>query len=246
MRDHGNDADAYETGGMMQPSEVANARLEKEKLISRARRVEYPREFQWPPAGKVAVPEYETRGFFCLAPPWLSPGGVGRFFDDRPFAEGLAFGDWLERLVYYYDGPFAADTAFAFVALNMLHRRRAAEQSDWFLQSHVEHPPERAADVQDQIRAGDDSLLNRLRHFGGTDAYWAQRADDVDSWLNYHVDRGDGVPTLFVTGSCAEFHWPESLDLLEDHTLRSSKKGAMAVGQPKRAHFDNTLRYIER
>ena len=36
---------------------------------------------------------------------------VGCIFDDRPYGEGLKFPDWMERLVYYYVGRFAADVA---------------------------------------------------------------------------------------------------------------------------------------
>ena len=158
-----------------------------------------------------------------MALPW----GVGCFFDDRPYGESLTFSDWLEHLVYYYDGRFAADVAFPFVALNMMYRRRAAEQSGWFLKSHVDEPPLNAAAIQDRIRSGGESFLDRLRHFGGgalrgTDAYWSGRSDDVDAWLQYHVDEGNGVPNLFITGSCAEFQWPELLDRLEDQIFQAT------------------------
>ena len=71
-----------------------------------------------------------------------------------------------------------------------------------------------AAEMQDKLRAGGRSLLDRLRRFGvgvlsGTDAYWAERSDDVDAWPHYRVEQGGGDPTLFITGSCAEIHGPE-------------------------------------
>ena len=71
--------------------------------------------------------------------------------------------------------------------------------------------------MQDNLRAGDRSFPDRLRRFGGgvprcTDAYWAERADDVDAWPRYRVEKRRGSPTLFVAGSCAEFHWAEIID----------------------------------
>ena len=64
-------------------------------------------------------------------------------------------------------------------------------------------------------------FIDRLRHFGGgvlrgADAYWADMADDVDAWLHYHVEHRNGVPTICITGRCAECRWPELLGELEE------------------------------
>ena len=40
-------------------------------------------------------------------------------------------------------------------------------------------------------------------------------SDDGEACLHYHVEQGRGDPTLFITVSCAQFHWPEFLDRLE-------------------------------
>ena len=122
-----------------------------------------------------------------MASPWLFPGGVGCFFDDRPPGDGLKFEKWLER--------FGADVAFPFVALNMACGRMSAEKSRLFLKSHVEGPPANAAEIQCKLRAGDHSFLDRLRRFGGgflrgTDAYWAEALGDVDAWIRYQVEQG--------------------------------------------------------
>ena len=71
--------------------------------------------------------------------------------------------------------------------------------------------------MQDKLRAGAHSFLGRLRRVGGgvlrgTDAYVAERSEDVDAWLHYHVEQGRGCPTRFITGSFAEFRWTELLD----------------------------------
>ena len=52
-----------------------------------------------------------------MAFPCLFPGGVGCFFEDRPFGEGLKFEKWIWCLIYYYGGKFGADVAFPFVAI---------------------------------------------------------------------------------------------------------------------------------
>ena len=98
-----------------------------------------------------------------------------------------------------------------------------------------------AAEMQGRLRAGGRSFLGRLRRLGGwvprgEDAYWADRSDDVDAWLHYHVEQGGGVPTLFITGSCAEFHWPELLDRMEGRVY-------IATGESVGLREDATRRY---
>ena len=92
-----------------------------------------------------------------------------------------------------------------------------------------------AAEMQGRLRAGGRSFLDRLRHFGGgairgTDAYWADGSDDVDAWLHYHVEQGNGVTTLFITGSCADFHWVELLDRIAGRIYIDTGESAGLMG----------------
>ena len=141
-------------------------------------------------------------------------------FRRPPVRRGIRPREMDGPLVFYYDGRCSADVAFDCVALNMTYRRRSVEQSGRFLKSHVEDAPANAAEIQDKLRAGGVFFIDRIRHFGGgvlreKDAHWADRSDDVGAWLRYHVENGAGVPTLFITGRCVEFHWPELLGELE-------------------------------
>ena len=79
-------------------------------------------ELPWPIFDHNHVAESRNRGFFFLAP-WLFPGGVGCFSDDRPFGGWLAFGKWIEHHAYYRGGRFSSDLALPSVALNMAYRR---------------------------------------------------------------------------------------------------------------------------
>ena len=130
--------------------------------------------------------------------------------------------------------------AFPFVALNMAYRHRYVEQSSRVLKIHVEDPPANADETQDKIRAGGQSFLERARQIGRcvlrrADAFRAERPGDVDAWLHYQVEHGNGAPALFTTGSCDESHCPDllgrlagriyvynedSVDLREDATRR--------------------------
>ena len=73
--------------------------------------------------------------------------------------------------------------------------------------------------MQGRIRAVGRSCLYSVRNFDGwairgTDACWPERPDDVGALLRFRVDQGSGGPALFITGRCAEFHWPERLSRL--------------------------------
>ena len=123
----------------------------------------------------------------------------------------------------------------------MMYRRRSVDRSGRFLEIHVDGAPENDAEIQGKLRARDVPFIDRIRHFGGgvlrgEDAYWADRPDDVGAWLHYHVEHGGGAPTLFITGSCAEFHWPELLGKLEVRIY-------IATGEVSGLREDNSRRY---
>ena len=90
--------------GALLPEVATDYQGEVAKLMETARlqreggkkRVEHPR----PRIDPRPAPESRTRGFFRMAIPWFFPGGVGWFFDDRPFWDGPTFGKWLEHITY--------------------------------------------------------------------------------------------------------------------------------------------------
>ena len=160
---------SFETGGMLLPEITPDIQTEVRRLIDPARlQGEAGKKhvvFSWPSVGPNPVPEPRTRGFFRVAFPWLFPGGFGCFFDDRPFGDGLKFEKRPDHLIYYYDGRFASDVAVPFVALNMAYRRRSAEQSSWFLKSHVEDPPDERRGDAGQTPGGRPLLPRQAQTF---------------------------------------------------------------------------------
>lgn len=225
------DVEWCETAGMLLPAGVPlNVRSELERLLRDGAPAAGTRDgapaartahLDWPVAGSTPVSEYTTRGFFSMSFPWLFPSGCGDFFDDRPRPVHLH--EWAEHLLYYQDGRFAMDVAFPFITLNMVYRRRAREQATWLNKGQLDDPPVSVGDLQERVRAGADpsALLEKLVWLGGTklrgtDAYWSSQKTEVEAWVDYHVQQGNGVPTLFVTGSCAEFQWRPLLDLIEE------------------------------
>ncbi len=50
---------------------------------------------------------------FCLAFPWLFPGGIGDIKESRLYE--LELSNWAENLLYYQDGRFAKDKLWCFL-----------------------------------------------------------------------------------------------------------------------------------
>jgi Helitron helicase-like domain at N-terminus len=169
----------------------------------------------WPAHGPVAMSEYGSSRIFARAFPWLFPGGFGDF-KDYP-------GDinkWGEDLLYYEDGRFCTDKFFTFFALNYITRNRNANSGNWFINGFNTGGPQSLQELQDSIRKGDTKFVNRLTYFNkrvkGSTAYWLQQRAQVYSWINYHVETGNGPPTFFITLSCGEYYWPDIIRLLRE------------------------------
>ena len=169
-----------------------------------------------------ALNEYDkTRKLFCLAFPWLFPGGIGDINDFSNVSETVD--QWMERLLYYEDGRFATDKMWAFYALNYAVRKKNNDSGAYFVNGFFDNGPQTLAELQDKVMDGDMSWVNRLAYFSyhvkGSPGYWRFKRSEVYSWINHHIESKHGPPSLFITLSCAEFHWPDIKRLLEDRYL---------------------------
>ena len=55
----------------------------------------------------------------------------------------------------------------------------------------------------------------------GSDNYWRSKRYEVESWINYHVENGNGPPSLFITLSCAENWWKDLQILLQKRIINT-------------------------
>ena len=81
----------------------------------------------WPTRSVKPVSEYGNEKIFCLAFPWLYPGGVGDV--NEPREKQMNAADWVTNLLYYQDGRFAKDKLWCFFALNFIIRHRNQSSS---------------------------------------------------------------------------------------------------------------------
>ena len=175
----------------------------------------------WPQSSSSPLSECSGVKIFANAFPWLFPGGVADIVDlDR--MNQIKHSNWGRQMVYQKDGRFARDKLWCFFALNYIQRHRNMTNGGYFVESHINDPPLTLQELQQQINSGNTSFISKLQYFSknirGSDAYWRDQRAQLYSWINYHIEKGNGPPTLFMTLSCAEYFWPDMIRLLEERT----------------------------
>ena len=160
-----------------------------------------------------------------MAFPCLFPKGKGDYHVNRP-RTCTALHDWAEHLLWYQDGRFAKHKVWKFVVHNMVMRKRALEQSRYFVDQQLGDPHMTVADLQERLARGDTTIANKLLYFGaslrGTSQYWHQRRRELRALIEFMVNEKLGLPSFFMTGSCAEFDFPPLRRLLEKYILQTT------------------------
>lgn len=186
----------------------------------------------WPNIGDSALSEYDpdTKIFAC-AFPWLFPSGVGDFLDFREHNIGVA--EWAKNLIMYEDNRFVKDKMFSFFVLNYVTRRRNQSSGNFFVKKFSHNDDSDLQSLKQSIRNGDHSFVHEISYFGkqvvGSDSYWRNKRSELYTWINHHVEMGNGPPTYFLTLSCAEYHWPDIMRLVQERIL---------IKTGKSVHFD--------
>lgn len=175
----------------------------------------------WPTISSLPVNEYSTTKIFARAFPWLYPGGVGDIKDHEKPERVL--NDWGKMMLYHRDGRFATDKLFTFFCLNYIVRHRNATSGGFFMEKFIKNPPSDLESLKQQLASGNTSFLRNLSYYNkrikGSTSYWFQKRSEVFAWINQHVSMGNGAPTYFITLSCAEYFWPDVVDLLRDRLV---------------------------
>ena len=108
----------------------------------------------------------------------------------------------------------------------MIMRKRALEQSRYFVDQQLGDPHLTVADLQEQLARGDTSFTNKLLYFGaslrGTAQYWHQQRRELRTLVEFMVNEKKGLPSFFMTGSCAAFYFPPLRRLLEQYILQTT------------------------
>ena len=192
----------------------------------------------WPTTGTTPASEFTTPYFFTMAFPCLFPYGKGDFHINRPMTCPTLH-NWAEHLLWYQDGRFARHKVWKFVFHNMIMRKRALEQSRFFVDQQLGDRHITVADLQERLARG-DTFTDKLLYFGanlcGTAQYWHQRRRELRALVEFMVNEKHGLPSCFMTGSCAEFYFPPLRRLLEDYILQT-KGEEVTLAEDSNARF---------
>ena len=163
--------------------------------------------------------EFDTERMFADAYPWLFPGRFGDipFLDKQTQRKNAV--PWTRKLMQWKDGRFMRDPLFTFHMPNFLQRHQNSANGLYFIKNYIDDDSITVEDIQNQIKQGDLSFINKLVNFTsqkviGSDAWWRTRKQELDTWIAYHLGQGNGAPTLFLTFSCAEFWWKDLLKII--------------------------------
>ena len=221
----------------------ANIETKKEKEIIEDQFVKQPTH-NWT-IGSEPLSEFDVQFLASMAFPTLFPDGKGdptnnAVVSDISNNSTQSFADKLKHLIkfaQYIDGKwiyrFASHPRFAYWAYNILYRKRILGQSNFFLKQNPTEANLTIEDLRQMITSHSyESLISKLMRYAknvcGTNAYWNRAKDDLKAIITQV-----GVPTIFWTLSCAEFHWPEFHDLFNNaNELSDAQRRENVINNP--------------
>ena len=222
----------------------SNVSTRKEKQIIQDAFIKQPQSHDWT-IGSEPLNEFNVQFLASLAFPTLFPDGKGdptnsAVVSDISSNETQSFAEKLKHLIKFAehkDGQwvyrFASHPRFAYWAYNILYRKRILGQSNFFLKQNPSEANLSIEDLKQMILSNTyESLISKLMHYAknisGTNAYWNRAKDDLKAILTQV-----GAPTIFWTLSCAEFHWPEFHELLNNSSeLTDSQRRDNVINNP--------------
>ena len=161
------------------------------------------------------VTEYDE-DIFPKIFPVLYPGGIGGFNNKIAQVNKNQYG---KRLLSYEDGRFSTNKTWSFYMMDVIQRDQNNKDGNFVIKrNHFGKDYQTLEDLIERINEGDMSWINLVRNYShrirGSDNYWRSKKYELEAWINHHVSKGHGPPTLFITLSCAENWWPDLKRLL--------------------------------
>ena len=129
--------------------------------------------------------------------------------------------DWAGHLLCFEDGRFANHQYFKFVVHNMI--KRAIENSNVLVNQKLgnAHMLVSVSDIKEKLQDGDKYIAKKIIYLSsnlrGTAQYWAQKAKELISLVQFNINEGNGLLSYFCTGSCAEFYFKSLRRILSQY-----------------------------
>ena len=181
----------------------------------------------WPTRDNNPLSENTTNHFFTMAIPTLFPYGAGDFRMNRP-RTCTSMSDWAKHLIWYKDGRFAQHQYFKFITHNIIVRKITLERTKFIVNQKLGDKHLTVADLQEMLNRNDDSITKKILYFSaslrGSPQYWAQRSKELTSLIQFNIYQGQGLPSMFTTGSCAEYYFKPLRKLLDSYVESANGK----------------------
>ena len=121
--------------------------------------------------------------------------------------------------------------------MNYIVRQRNSSSGKFFVENFKRNCPDNLDDLKKSIEDGDLLFINSLTYYNkrvkGSSPYWFQKRSEVYAWINHHVEMGHGAPMFFITLTCAEYFWPDIIDLLKQRIdIAGGDASECYVGSP--------------
>lgn len=187
-----------------------------------------------------AVSEFDPN-YFVMAFPEIFLTGAADLYAERRV--GISLPQWLEHVIWSGDQRAARHKVFPFVAFSFQQRHRAMQQGSYFVHACVDQRDDSAVSLEDlteRIGQGDNSLAQSVFYWAsnitGSDAHLAQLKREIDAVITDQlISEEPNPPSLFMSGSCAEFYWKQLLGYLAKHVLAGVQRtecGSAAASRP--------------
>ena len=177
--------------------------------------------------------EHRTSYFWTMAYPWLFPDGKGDItqpnlrigLDSKSF-NITDYNHWRRVLFLFFDNRFAEDPGFVFHLGNVIQRKQSCGSALMWNRSHVNDEDPSLEEIMTVGGQPLDSMLRSIHAISqqivGTDGYWHSVRRTLEGIVQFKVLKGDGLPSFWISGSCAEFHHPAIAKLLAEAAVLGS------------------------
>ncbi|KAK3918290.1 Ribonuclease 3 [Frankliniella fusca] len=166
---------------------------------------------KWASMSHNPVKEKDTPGFMPSAFPTLYPHGTADINDAR---QEIKTADYFRHLMNYHDGRFAQHPTFRFFAYNVWQRWTALTSGSVFVRNNKDFQNMTVSQLKDLISENQHvmkQVMYQASNLKGSKAYWSVRSSELTDMVEQL-----GLPTIFLTLSCADGHWENLYKLLTD------------------------------
>ncbi|XP_034232800.1 uncharacterized protein LOC117640409 [Thrips palmi] len=158
----------------------------------------------YPTRGTDPVSE-ATAGYVVMAFPKLFPFGRADLYEAR--SHGISARQYFSHLLQHRSGRFADDARFRFFAFNTVMRHDALRAGNLYVRRNEHLQGKTVRQLREMVR--ECAVLAKNIMFYGTKLpatrqYWGARLSELLDMIDQI-----GLPTLFLTLSAADFHWPD-------------------------------------